>query len=237
MMKCRSCGAELQGTEKFCGACGTQVALPDAPAAQTVPELTLTPEMPAVPDAPAVKAERDVPAAAEQAAPELTLTPPETLLREQEAAAAVPETVPTAAQAVMDREPPQAPGAAPMPVFREEPHGAPAQTAQQTQQRTAYAAPNPASGARPAYNDPQRPDRVLSMWGYVLSLFLMSLPIAGLVLQIVWTCGGTNSLNRRNLARGYLFLSVISFVIGLLIFVVLFAAFSAVFMDEFRYLF
>lgn len=76
----------------------------------------------------------------------------------------------------------------------------------------------------PVYSAPdKRPDRVLGAWSYVLSIFLMSLPFAGLVLQIVWACGATSSLNRRNLARGYLLLTAIIVVLYILLFVVILA--------------
>ena len=50
------------------------------------------------------------------------------------------------------------------------------------------------------------PHSVLSTWGFVGSLLLMSIPFVGFILMIVWASGGVYNLNRRNLARGYLVL-------------------------------
>ena len=63
---------------------------------------------------------------------------------------------------------------------------------------------------------PQQPvddrrTRVMSTGGYMAALFLMSIPVAGFILQIVWAAGAARNLNRRHLARGYLFLSLIIF--------------------------
>ncbi len=51
----------------------------------------------------------------------------------------------------------------------------------------------------------------------------MGLPVAGFIIQIIWAVGGTNSLNRQNLARGYLFLRVCIAVLAVLLSVVLLA--------------
>jgi len=53
------------------------------------------------------------------------------------------------------------------------------------------------------------PYAVLSSWGFVGSLLLMAIPIAGFIITIVWASGGAVNLNRRNLARGYLLLLAI----------------------------
>ena len=45
---------------------------------------------------------------------------------------------------------------------------------------------------------------VLSSWGFVGSMIVMSLPLIGFIMTIVWASGGTVNLNRRNLARAYL---------------------------------
>ena len=47
------------------------------------------------------------------------------------------------------------------------------------------------------------PHSVLSTWGFVGSLLLLSIPFVGFILMIVWASGGVYNLNRRNLARGY----------------------------------
>ena len=68
-----------------------------------------------------------------------------------------------------------------------------------------YASRNPAY----VYTSPQREDSPLSTGSFLLSIILMSLPVVGFILQIVWACGAARNLNRRNLARAYLILSLI----------------------------
>lgn len=75
-------------------------------------------------------------------------------------------------------------------------------------------------------DDPMQssPYAVLSSWGFVGSLLLMSIPIVGFILTIVWASGGVVNLNRRNLARGYLLLMAFGIVIYILIAIALVAA-------------
>lgn len=60
----------------------------------------------------------------------------------------------------------------------------------------------------------------MSVGAYVGALLLFSIPVAGLVLAIVWACGGTDNPDRRNLARGWLIVALIGAVLGILIAVV-----------------
>lgn len=72
----------------------------------------------------------------------------------------------------------------------------------------------------PAYSYSQNektPERVLGTGAFFGSVLLMSLPGIGLLLQIIWSLGGTRSLNRRNLARAYLIFSVIGIVLAILL--------------------
>ncbi len=57
----------------------------------------------------------------------------------------------------------------------------------------------------------------MGTWGYVGSLLLMGLPIAGFILAIVWAAGGTSNVHRRNLARAMLILMAIGIVLSLLL--------------------
>ncbi len=61
------------------------------------------------------------------------------------------------------------------------------------------------------------PDRVLGTGAFFGSVLLMSIPVLGLLLQIIWALGGTGSQNRRNLARAYLIFSVIGIVLAILL--------------------
>ena len=42
----------------------------------------------------------------------------------------------------------------------------------------------------------------------------MMIPLVGFILTIVWACGGTSNLNKRNLARAYLILMLIMLLIS-----------------------
>ena len=56
-------------------------------------------------------------------------------------------------------------------------------------------------------------DPVVGSWGYVGSLLLLGIPGVGLILAIVWACGGVSNRNLRNLARANLLLLMIATVI------------------------
>lgn len=58
---------------------------------------------------------------------------------------------------------------------------------------------------------------VLSSWGYVGSILLMSIPLIGFIVTIVWASGGASNLNRRNLARGYLILMGLSILLSVIL--------------------
>ncbi len=67
------------------------------------------------------------------------------------------------------------------------------------------------------YSDPRkRSDAVLGTWAYAGSVILLSLPLIGFVLQIAWACGATRNLNRRNLARAYLVITLAGVVLFIL---------------------
>lgn len=44
----------------------------------------------------------------------------------------------------------------------------------------------------------------IGAWGFVGSFLLMSIPVVGTILTIVWACGGAHNQNRRGLARASL---------------------------------
>ncbi|MBA4347738.1 MAG: hypothetical protein C0413_02685 [Clostridiales bacterium] len=62
---------------------------------------------------------------------------------------------------------------------------------------------------------PRTPYDVLSSWGFVGSIFLMSIPVIGFIITIVWASGGASNLNRRNLARAYLIFVGLSVVLSI----------------------
>ncbi len=80
-MKCTNCNAELEAGSKFCGFCGTPVAVAgpvyEAPAASVAPEVTVAPAAPATPVAPEVAAAPATPVTPEVAAAPATPVTPE----------------------------------------------------------------------------------------------------------------------------------------------------------------
>ena len=81
----------------------------------------------------------------------------------------------------------------------------------------AYAQPgyDARQSAAPRPMEPATPP--MGTWGYVGSLLLMGLPLAGLILAIVWAAGGTSNVHRRNLARAVLILMAIGIVLSILL--------------------
>ncbi len=73
----------------------------------------------------------------------------------------------------------------------------------------------------PAKFKPIRP------WGYVGYIFLYSIPIVGLVFMIMYALSDEN-INRRNFARCYLWVILISFIILFLVFTCLFSILGVV---------
>lgn len=59
-------------------------------------------------------------------------------------------------------------------------------------------------------------ERVMGVGESFLSLLLMFLPGIGLIIQIIWACGGARNKNRVNLARGYLIFTVLMYILLLI---------------------
>lgn len=53
----------------------------------------------------------------------------------------------------------------------------------------------------------------MSSVGTALSIILMNIPVIGLIIAIVWACGGCRKTGRRNLARAFLMLLILCFVL------------------------
>lgn len=80
----------------------------------------------------------------------------------------------------------------------------------------------PAAAAYPparekAPEDPDKPHKKsryapMTSWGMAIELFLMSIPVIGFILMIVWSCGVCRKIARRNLARAYLILFIAALI-------------------------
>ncbi len=64
---------------------------------------------------------------------------------------------------------------------------------------------------------PGSPYGLISTGGYIGIMLLLCIPIIGLILMIVWACGGCRKHQKRNMARAMLIMTVIMLVIGLVI--------------------
>jgi len=134
---------------------------------------------------------------------------------------------------------PEEPKAAePIPAPQPQPQAAPqysqqsqqqpqyAQQAQQQSQYGQYYAPQQPQYTAPAAQAPVIPAayKPLSAWAYFGYQLLFSIPLVGLIMMIVFACGGTENINLRNYARSYfcaLLVAVIIVVVVLVLVLVL----------------
>lgn len=73
--------------------------------------------------------------------------------------------------------------------------------------------------------DPEKPGPkskwgIMSTWGYVGATLLMSIPVIGFILTIIWACGGCRKYAKRNYARAtliFLFAGIILTIAAALI--------------------
>lgn len=72
----------------------------------------------------------------------------------------------------------------------------------------------------PAKFDPKYDYTPISSWGYVGYYFLFFIPIAGFILAIVFACGGTNKINLKNMAKGFLWLLILLIAISIIMTIV-----------------
>ena len=93
---------------------------------------------------------------------------------------------------------------------------------------------------QPTYNNnqnsqkplPGSPYEPISTWGFIGIYILMILPLIGLILTIVWACGGCTKVNKQNMARANLILIAVGFVLT----IILGLALRSVFIDLFSIL-
>ena len=96
----------------------------------------------------------------------------------------------------------------------------------------------PQQPARSSYDAEPRPGKKspyapMSGIGMAVQLFLMSIPVIGLILSILWACGVCRKIARRSLARAWLIL----LIIGILLLVAAAIVLRFCFTDEITHLF
>lgn len=67
------------------------------------------------------------------------------------------------------------------------------------------------------YTAPDSRETPLSLSAFLASIIAMSIPGIGLLIQIVWACGGAKRVNRKNMARAFLILSVIGIIASIIL--------------------
>ena len=113
-----------------------------------------------------------------------------------------------------------------------------AQPAQPVYQQPAQPVYPPQQPARSSYDAEPRPGKKspyapMSGIGMAVQLFLMSIPVIGLILSILWACGVCRKIARRSLARAWLIL----LIIGILLLVAAAIVLRFCFTDEITHLF
>ncbi len=99
----------------------------------------------------------------------------------------------------------------------------------QPEQQQQYIPPQQQPPQQTAYTPPPLPREILdsdikgtkyepiSAWGFIGIMLLMCIPIVGILLVIIWACGGCRKLCKRSLARATLIMAAIGLVISLII--------------------
>ena len=148
--------------------------------------------------------------------------------------APAPAYAPPAAPAYTDPQPaaPAYQAQPAQPVYQAQPaqpvYQQPAQPVYPPQQPTRSASYD--GEARPGKKSPYAP---MSGIGMAVQLFLMSIPVIGLILSILWACGVCRKIARRSLARAWLIL----LIIGILLLVAAAIVLRFCFTDEITHLF
>ena len=138
--------------------------------------------------------------AAAEPAPAETVVPPAN--QEPVPEAPAPDYAPPAAPPYPPRQPAQQPYPA-QPVY---PPQQPARAASPYETAPQAEPQEP----RPGRKSPYAP---MSGIGMAVQLFLMNIPVIGLVLSILWACGVCRKIARRSLARAHLILLVIGILL------------------------
>ncbi len=186
---CPNCGASMPAASKFCTECGSPFPKEEKPAA---PKPAPTPAAPPKPEAPPAE---EVPVLTTRPYQE-PVTPPPAPVQEpvQEQAPFVPPVIPAR------------PSPAQEPVYAQNPPRQPVNPAPVYEQPMQ----DPASAVAGTPYEP------ISTLGWIGIFLLSGLPVIGVLLIIIWACGGCRKQSKKTYARAL----VIMFLVGLVISVI-----------------
>ena len=215
---CAECGAMLQPGKKFCSNCGTKVDTAEAGDAQALPSSPQEPpaslqEPPQSPQAPPFSPQQAPPFSPQQSPLQSPQAPPLGPQRPVSGPQPFPPQRPMAASgqtmALYDQDQPPS-----RPISKPDQRAdfAPKKQAVYPQQNmnaqypprpTPYAAPGAPVMPMPSGEAP------MGMVNYMVNLLIMSIPIAGLVLSVIWGVVNPTPPARSNLAKAMIAFNVI----------------------------
>ena len=165
----------------------------------------------------------------------MSVTMAEEAAVQQNMTAAVSEEMST--EPVLPQEDFQPAESVPQQAAYQQPEQQPVQQAtyQQPRQQAVYQQPAQAQArvvpAQPVYGADAAPAKgskyePITAGGYIGIMLLMCIPVVGIILTIIWACGGCRKVNKRSLARATLIMMAVGIVISLIMTFVLKSVFN-----------
>lgn len=197
---CTGCGATLADDRKFCTECGTPVNAEEkgaSPAEQS--------------------AERE----AVNKVPDMGTPVPVEIQRKPDAQSSAP--VQPAYQNPSDAARPRRRSVqSTQPATPPTPRPTPQINPQPVYQQPVYQQTAPVMPQQPVYGGDAVPAKgskyePITAGGYIGIMLLMCIPVIGLILTIIWACGGCRKVNKKSLARAALIMMAVSLVISLIL--------------------
>ena len=102
--------------------------------------------------------------------------------------------------------------------------GAPIPEAVVPQPQPPYQPPPQAVAPPPAFAKPAEINPQLSVFGYLITMLALSIPIVGIILTLVWAFGAKTNPVRKNYCRAVLILSGLFLLLAIIGFVVNYSA-------------
>lgn len=202
---CTGCGATLADDRKFCTECGTPVNAEEkgaSPAEQSAEREAVN----KVPDM-----GTPVPVEIQRKPDAQSSAPVQPAYQNPSGAARPRRRSVQSAQQTPHQTPRPTPQPEPQPVYQQPAYQQP------VYQQTAPVMPQPpvyGGDVAPAKGSKYEP---ITAGGYIGIMLLMCIPVIGLILTIIWACGGCRKVNKKSLARATLIMMAVSLVISLIL--------------------